>query len=137
MGRPTVPADIRSLILRTTDADPRWGAPRIHGDLLKLGIDVSQATVAKYMGRRRQPPSQSWRTFFANHIQQIVAADFLRGPDGHRTSVVRLGHAGSSSAAGRARRRDGASHGSVDCPTGREAFPWDASPRYLLHDRET
>jgi hypothetical protein len=58
-------------------ANPRWGAPRIHGELLKLGIDISQATVAKYMGRRRKPPSQTWRTFLRNHIGQIVAADFF------------------------------------------------------------
>jgi len=50
-----------------------WGAPRIHGELLKLGIDVCQATVAKYMGRRRQPPSQTWRTFLANHVGQLMA----------------------------------------------------------------
>jgi putative transposase len=61
-------------------ANPRWGAPRTHGELLKLGIDVCQATVAKYIGRRRQPPSQTWRTFLTNHIDQIVAADFFVVP---------------------------------------------------------
>ena len=76
MGRPTVPANIRTLIRTMAQTNPRWGAPRIHGELLKLGIDVCQATVAKYMGRRRQPPSQMWRTFLTNHIGQIVAADF-------------------------------------------------------------
>src|SRR5438034_5323237 len=59
MGRPTVPADVRMLIRTMALANPRWGAPRIHGDLLKLGIDVSQATVAKYMVRGRQPPPQT------------------------------------------------------------------------------
>jgi hypothetical protein len=63
MGRPTVPADVRALIRTMVAANPRWGAPRIHGELLKLGIDVSQATVAKYMVPRRRPPSQTWRTF--------------------------------------------------------------------------
>ncbi len=53
-----------------------WGAPRIHGELLKLGIEISQATVAKYMVRQRKPPSQRWRTFLENHTQQIVAIDF-------------------------------------------------------------
>jgi hypothetical protein len=67
-------------------ANPRWGAPRIHGELLKLGIDVSETTVAKYMGRRRQPPSQTWRTFLRNHIGQIVAADFFVVP----TATYRL-----------------------------------------------
>ena len=59
------------------DANPRWGAPRIHGELLKLGIDVSQATVAKYIVRPRPSPSQTWRTFLANQVGQIVAADFF------------------------------------------------------------
>ena len=80
MGRPTVPANIRTLIRTMAQTNPRWGAPRIHGELLKLGIDVCQATVAKYMGPRRQPPSQTWRTFLTNHIVQIVAADFFVVP---------------------------------------------------------
>src|SRR6266850_7842773 len=65
LGRPTVPANIRTLIREMAEANPRWGAPRMHGELLKLGIDVCQATVAKYMGCRRQPPSQTWRTFLS------------------------------------------------------------------------
>ena len=80
LGRPTVPADIRILIRTMAEANPRWGAPRIHGELLKLGIDVCQSTVAKYMGRRRPPPSQTWRTFLSNHVGQIVAADFFVVP---------------------------------------------------------
>src|SRR3984893_18228255 len=77
MGRRTVPADVRTLIRTMANANPRWGAPRIHGELLKLGIDVCQATVTKYMMRRRQPPSQTWRTFLRNHMGQIIAADFF------------------------------------------------------------
>ena len=61
-------------------ANPLWGAPRIHGELLKLGITVSQATVAKYMPRHRRPPSQTWRTFLENHVKQLVATDFLVVP---------------------------------------------------------
>jgi putative transposase len=80
LGRPTGPADIRTLIRTMAQANPRWGAPRIHGELLKLGLDVCQATVAKYMGRRRQPPSQTWRAFLENHTGQIVAADFFVVP---------------------------------------------------------
>ncbi len=80
------PPDIRALIRTMSDANPRWGAPRIHGELLKLGIDLSQATVAKYMVRRRQPPSQTWRTFLANHRAQLVAADFFVVP----TATCRL-----------------------------------------------
>jgi hypothetical protein len=62
-GRPTVPTDVRTLIRTLSQANALWGAPRIHGELLKLGLDVSQATVAKYMVRRTTPPSQTWRTF--------------------------------------------------------------------------
>ena len=80
MGRPAVPLEVRTLIRTMSRANPLWGAPRIHGELLKLGIDVSQATVAKYMVRRRQPPSQTWRTFLANHMGQMMAADFFVVP---------------------------------------------------------
>jgi hypothetical protein len=62
------------------NANPLWGAPRIHGELLKLGIRVSQATVAKYLPKRRRPPSSTWRAFLANHASQIVAADFFVVP---------------------------------------------------------
>jgi len=67
-GRPTVPRDVRTLIRTMSEGNPLWGAPRIHGELLKLGIEVCQATVAQYMVRNRQPPSQTWRTFLANHL---------------------------------------------------------------------
>jgi putative transposase len=79
-GRPTVPADVRALIRTMSDANPLWGAPRIHGELRKLGIAVSQSTVAKYMTHRPQPPSQTWRTFLANHLGQVMAADFFVVP---------------------------------------------------------
>ena len=67
-------------------ANPLWGAPRIHGELLKLGFAVSQTTVATHMVRRRPRPSQTWRTFLANHAQQLIAADFLVVP----TATCRL-----------------------------------------------
>ncbi len=66
-GRPHIPKSVRHLICQMSSANPLWGAPRIHGELLKLGIDVSQATVSKYMKKRRKPPSQTWRTFLKNH----------------------------------------------------------------------
>ena len=118
------------------EANPRWGAPRIHGELLKLGIDVCQATVAKYMGRRRQPPSQTWRTFLSNHVGQIVAADFFVVP----TVTFRLVFVLVLLAHDRRRIR----HVAVTAhPTAawtaqqvREAFPWDEAPRYLIHDRD-
>jgi len=76
-GRPCVSLEIRELIRQMSTANPLWGAPRIHGELLKLGIQISQATVAKYMVHQRKPPSQTWRTFLDNHVQQLVAIDFL------------------------------------------------------------
>lgn len=79
-GRPRVSHETRELIKQMSRANPLWGAPRIHGELLKLGIEISQATVAKYMVRRRKPPSQTWRTFLENHVQQLVAIDFLVVP---------------------------------------------------------
>ena len=118
-------------------ANPLWGAPRIHGELLKLGISVSQTTVAKYMPRRDKPPSQPWRTFLANHVGQIMAADFFVVPTvTYRLLfvLVILAHD---------RRR--IVHVAVtDHPTAawtaqqlRNAFPEDQAPRYLLHDRDT
>jgi hypothetical protein len=86
LGRPGVPPDVRQLIRAMAAANPLWGAPRIHGELLKLGVDVSQATVAKYMPRHRRPPSQTWRAFLTNHIGQIAAADFFVVP----TATCRL-----------------------------------------------
>jgi putative transposase len=85
-GRPSTPADIRTLIRTRSDANPLWGAPRIHGELRKVGIVVSQSTVAKYMHRDRRPPSQTWRTFLANHVGQVMAADFFVVP----TATYRL-----------------------------------------------
>jgi hypothetical protein len=118
-----------------SQANPRWSAPRVRGKLLKLGIDVCQATIAKYMGRRRQPPSQTWRTFLRNHIGQVVAADFVIVP----TATCRLLFVLVLPA--HDRRRIG--HVAVTAhPTAalaaqqlREAFPWDKAPRYLIHDR--
>jgi putative transposase len=138
IGRPAVSADVRALIRTISEANPLWGAPRIHGELLKLGIDVSQATVAKYIARpRHQPPSQTWRTFLRNHIGQIVAADFFVVP----TATCRLlfvllilAH----------ERRRVVHVGVTDRPTAawtaqqlREAFPWNDAPRYLVRDRDT
>jgi hypothetical protein len=73
IGRPAVAADLRALIRSMSGSNLLWGAPRIHGELLKLALDVSQATVAKYMRRRIRPPSQTWRTFLTSHVQQIAA----------------------------------------------------------------
>ena len=79
-GRPSVPPEIRRLIREMSLANPLWGAPRIHGELLKLGIDVGQTSVAKYMARRRRPPSQGWRTFLLNHADGIASIDLFVVP---------------------------------------------------------
>jgi hypothetical protein len=79
-GRPTVPLEIRRLIREMSIANPLWGAPRIHGELLKLGVDIGQTSVAKYMVRQRHPPSQGWRTFIRNHADGIAAMDMFVVP---------------------------------------------------------
>src|SRR6266516_3129439 len=135
-GRPTVPADVRALIRTMSQANPLWGAPRIHGELLKLGIEVSQASVAKYIVRSRRPPSQSWRTFLTNHVQQIMAADFFVVPTAtgrllfvlvmlahHRRRVVHVAVTAHPTAVWTAQQL-------------REAFPEDAASRYLIRDRD-
>jgi hypothetical protein len=135
-GRPTVPADVRAVIRTLSATNSLWGAPRIHGELLKLGIEVSQSSVATYMVRHRRPPSQTWRPFLANHITQIVAADFFVVPTvTYRLLfvLVILAH----------ERRRVVHVAITDHPTAtwtaqqlREAFPWDEAPRYILHDRD-
>ena len=72
-GRPKVPQEIRDLIRMLSRNNPRWGAPRIHGELLKLGIELTEPTVAKYMVRHHKPPSQTWRTFLENHMKTMVS----------------------------------------------------------------
>jgi hypothetical protein len=79
-GRPGVSKEVRALIRELSSANPLWGAPRIHGELLKLGISVSQSTVVKYMRRHQTSPLQSWRTFLTNHVGQVMAADFFVVP---------------------------------------------------------
>jgi hypothetical protein len=79
-GRPAVPLEIRRLIREMSIANPLWGAPRIHGELLKLGIEIGQTSVAKHMARRRAPPSQGWRTFLRNHADGIAAMDLFVVP---------------------------------------------------------
>jgi hypothetical protein len=79
-GRPSVSKDVRELIRKMSRENPLWGAPRIHGELLKLGIDVGATSVSKYMIRRRKPPSQTWRTFLENHVKTMVSVDFFTVP---------------------------------------------------------
>jgi hypothetical protein len=80
VGRPAVPADIRDLIRTISRDNPLWGAPRIHGELLKLGIDIAQSTVAKYTSQRRGPRSPGWQTFLRNHTSHIAGIDLFVVP---------------------------------------------------------
>jgi putative transposase len=136
VGRPGVPQDVRQLIRTMAEANPLWGAPRIHGELLKLGIHVSQATVAKYMPRHRRPPSQTWRTFLTNHLGQITAADFFVVP----TATCRLLFVLVILAHQRRRVVHVAvtSHPTAAWTTQqlREAFPGNEVPRYFIRDRD-
>src|SRR5271169_458378 len=135
-GRPQIDTDLRMLIRRMSVENPIWGAPRIHGELLKLGFEVAQSSVAKYMVGRRRPPGQGWRTFLRNHAPDNAAMDMFVVPTIgfgvlYAFIIVRL-----------------------DCrnlvwinvtsnPTAEwiarqitEAFPWDVAPKYLLRDRD-
>jgi hypothetical protein len=76
--RPRIPQELRDLVREMSRANPLWGTPRIHGELLKLGIEVSQSTVANYMPRCSRPPSQSWKTFLRNHTPALAAIDGFR-----------------------------------------------------------
>ena len=135
-GRPTISREVIDLIRKMSMANPRWGAPKIHGELLKLGFTLAEPTVAKYMVRRRRPPSQTWRTFLTNHTKNMVSADFFVVPTVFFRFLfvfVILSHD---------RRR--VVHVAVtEHPTSKwvarqllEAFPWDSAPRYLLRDRD-
>jgi putative transposase len=135
-GRPKVPREIRDLIGQMSEANPLWGAPRIHGELLKLGIEIGQATVSKYMTRRRKPPSQTWRTFLENHAKDIVSVDFFTVPTAtFRVLFVFL-------MLSNARRRvvhfdvTAAPSATWSGQQVAEAFPWDTAPRFLLRDRD-
>ena len=135
-GRPKTPAEIRQLIRQMSIANPLWGAPRIHGELLKVGIDVGQTTVAKYMERRRRPPSPGWRTFLHNHADGIASMDLFVVPTVSFRSLYGM-------LILRHRRREILWLGVTAHPTaewiGRqltEAYGWTAAPQYLVRDRD-
>src|SRR5437763_5331110 len=135
-GRPQIDADLRALIRRMSVENPLWGAPRIHGELLKLGFEVAQSSVAKYMVKRCGPPFQGWRTFLRNHAPDIAAMDLFVVPTIgfdllYVVVVVRLA------------RRDLVWINVTANPTAEwiarqitEAFPWNEVPRYLIRDRD-
>ena len=80
VGRPPVNAEIAALVRRMAETNPLWGAPRIHGELMKLGVEVAERTVSRLLPKRRTPPSQGWRTFLANHVRDLVSIDFFTVP---------------------------------------------------------
>ena len=135
-GRPKVLAEVRALIRRTSRDNPLWDAPRIHGELLKLGYDSCESTIAKYMVRRPGPRTQTWRTFIRNHMAEIAAIDFFTVPTaGFKTLYVFL-------VLSLDRRR--VIHFNVTAnPTADrtalqriQAFPFDSAPKYLVRDRD-
>jgi len=135
-GRPLISREVRDLIRKMCRENPLWGAPRIHGELLKLGINIAESSVSKYMVRRNKTPSQTWRTFLENHAQQLISIDFFTVPT-IRFQVLYvfliLAHD---------RRRilhfNVTAHPTAEW-TGqqlREAFPFAQLPAYLLRDHD-
>jgi putative transposase len=135
-GRPAMAKEVRQLIRDMWQANPTWGSPRIVGELRKLGIDVAKSTVETYRMRPPKPPSPTWKTFLANHVQDLVALDFFVVPTvtykvlfvllilaDHRRRVVHFHITEHPTAAWTTQQV-------VD------AFPWDEAPRYLLRDRD-
>jgi hypothetical protein len=135
-GRPPIEAELRALIRQMSRENLLWGAPRIHGELLKLGFELAQSSVAKYMVKHRGPPSQGWRTFLRNHAPDIAAMDLFVVPTiGFRMLygfvIIRLD------------RRDLVWINVTTNPTAEwvarqitEAFPWDGAPGYIIRDRD-
>ena len=117
-GRPRTDATIRTLVSQMAAANPLWGAPRIHGELRKVGVDVSERTVSRLLRRPRRPPSQTWRTFLTNHVATLVSIDFFAVPT-LTGRPVRLRRAAASPPADRSRERHGPSHGGLDGATTR------------------
>ena len=136
-GRPRVPKEVRDLIREISFANPLWGAPRVHGEILKLGFAVAQSTVAKYTAKHRRRPSPPWRTFLHNHADAIAAIDLFVVP----TITFKLLYGFVVLRHG---RRQLLSIAVTAHPTAEwlarqlsEAFPWDSAPQYLVHDRDS
>ena len=135
-GRPRVERELRDLIRRMSEENPLWGAPRIHGELLKLGFEIAESTVSKYMIRRRGPPSQTWRTFLLNHADAIAAIDLCVVPTltfERLFAFLVLGHG----------RRQLLWFAVTRNPTAEwlaqqivAAFPWNTAPTYLVRDND-
>jgi putative transposase len=134
-GRPGIDPEVRDLIRRMATTN-LWGAPRIHGELLKVGIQISEATVSKYLPRRRKPPLQTWRSFLDNHVGTLVSVDFFTVPSAFfhvlfvfvvlahdRRQILSINVTSNPSAAWTANQIV-------------QTFPWESAPRYLLRDRD-
>jgi transposase InsO family protein len=135
-GRPPVPMEVRKLIRKMSRDNPLWGAPRIHVELLKLGIDIGETSVGKYMVPSRKPPSQTWRTFLENHVKTLASVDFFTVP------TVRFQVLYVFLVLAHDRRRivhfNVTSHPTAEWTAQqlREAFPFDEVSQYLLRDRD-
>ncbi len=137
LGRPGIDRKVKELIERIATANPLWGAPRVHAELLKLGIAISQRTVSRWMPRREKPPSPTWRSCLDNHVKDLVSVDFFTVATA--TFQVLFGFL----VLAHDRRR--VVHFNVTAnPTAQwtaqqvvEAFPWESAPRYLLRDRDS
>ena len=137
LGRPPIAADVRALIRQMHRANPIWGAPRIHSELQKLGIEIAETTVAKYLGQRPTSPSPTWRTFLRTHLSQCASLDFFTVPTATFRVLfvlVILSHD----------RRRVVHLNVTDHPTAawtrqqiREAFPDETPPKYLVRDRDS
>jgi len=135
-GRPAITKEVRELIREVSGANPRWGSPRIQGELRKLGIAVAKSTIEKYRVRLRRPPSPSWRAFLKNHLTELVALDFFTVPTvGFKVLFVLIVLAHE--------RRRVVHFNVTEHPTAQwtaqqlvEAFPWGTAPKYLLRDRD-
>jgi putative transposase len=135
-GRPRIDTEVAALITKMAVANPLWGAPRIHGELLKLGIEISERTVSRLMPKRRPEPSQTWRTFLANHFLDLVSIDFFTVPTARFRVLfvlVVLAH----------RRRRVVHFNVTEHPTAQwtaqqlvDAFPDESAPAYLIRDRD-
>src|SRR3954447_4428938 len=135
-GRPQIDTELRALIREMSRDNPLWGAPRIHGELLKLGFEVAQSTVAKYMMRRHGPRGEGWWTFMRNHAPEIAAMDLFVVPTLAFNVLYGL-------LILRIERRELVWVGVTTSPTAdwiarqiTEAFPWESAPIYLIRDRD-
>jgi len=135
-GRPGVSPEVRALVRKMAEANPLWGAPRIHGELLKLGIRISERTVSRLVPRHPKPPSQTWKAFLDNHLTELVAMDFFTVPTARFRVLfvfIILAH----------HRRRVVHFNVTENPTAGwtgqqivEAFPEDTAPRHLIRDRD-